>query len=225
MTGSAAYEWAAGLDPRIWQAFVAGAFVALGWLVNGWQNRAAQRQRHDEDLERDRARRAERIRDVHRALYAEIGAYLHNLGSEAQLDGFREAMLDRMRDPAYLPLIPSEREQTIFAAIVGEIHVLPRTTIDPVVLFHRQLGAIAALIDDMRSDAFARATSGQRQAIYSDYIEMKKQALRYGEYALRLITVYADHGAEAAKDEERRINAESGRVSSPAADPSAPSSG
>lgn len=197
------------IDARIWQAVVAGGFLALGWLVNGWQNRAADRRRYLEGLARDRERRAERIRDVHRALYAEIGAYLHNLGSEAQLDRARDSVLARMReDDLYRPLIPTEREQTIFAAIVTEIHILPRTTIDPVVLFHRQLGAIAALIEDMRSDAFRRALPWQREAIYSDYIEMKKQALRYGEYALRLITVYADHGAEAAKAEEARINAE-----------------
>ena len=55
-------SWLAAVDVRLWQAVIAGAFVAAGWLVNGWQNR------------REAARlRDEKLRDVHRALFAEIG--------------------------------------------------------------------------------------------------------------------------------------------------------
>jgi hypothetical protein len=218
--------WPEVLDSRVLQAVIAGVFVAIGWLVNGWQNRRADQRRYDDQKRQQRERRAERIRDVHRALYAEIGAYLHNLGSEAELDAARDELLARMEaDAAYVPLIPTEHAQEIFAAIVNEIHILPRTTIDPVVLFHRQLSAIAALIADMRSDAFRQATPRQRRAIYADYIEMKKQALRYGVYALRLITVYANDGAEAAKAEELRINEGRPPLNTPGAAPSGPSSG
>ncbi len=205
------------IDPRIWQAVIAGAFVALGWIMNGWQNRRERR-----------ARRDERVRDVHRALYAEISAYLNNLGSEQALDIFCADMVARMQDdPDFAPLIPTESDDLIFTAIVEEIHVLPRTSIDAVVLYYRQLGAISALISDMRAPSFRALAAGQRIQMYSDYIEMKKQALRYGVYSLRLIAVYAKEGAEAAKRDEEAIRQEAApaSVNTPDADPSGRLSG
>ena len=42
LTTDSLAAWLGGLDGRIWQAVVAGGFVALGWIVNGWQERRAQ---------------------------------------------------------------------------------------------------------------------------------------------------------------------------------------
>ncbi|MEX0370896.1 MAG: hypothetical protein AB3N09_09710, partial [Tateyamaria sp.] len=62
-------DWFAAVDPRIWQAVIAGLFVAIGWIVNGAQNR------------RDAARlRREQREDVQRALGAEIKHYLEGVG-------------------------------------------------------------------------------------------------------------------------------------------------
>ncbi|WP_116086733.1 hypothetical protein [Tropicimonas sp. IMCC34011] len=197
--------WTA-IDPRIWQAVIAGAFLAIGWLVNGWQNRKADERRYLEGIARDREQRAERIRDIHRALFAEISAHVHNLGSEALLDGYEAQMAERFAaEPSHVPLIPTEQDDMIFRAVTGEIHILTRTSIDAVVLFYRQLRAIATLARDMRSTAFANAETSSKLVMYGDYIEMKKQALRYGLIALRLIEVYAEDGPEAARLDERAI--------------------
>ena len=86
-----------GLDPRIWQAIIAGGFIALGWIVTNHLNRSASAQR-----------RRERLRDVHRALYAEIGHNLANIGTVEDLDRQRAVMLDRITSgdgfvPAFIP--------------------------------------------------------------------------------------------------------------------------
>jgi hypothetical protein len=191
----------AALDVRIWQAILAGAFVAAGWLVNGWQNRREAA-----------ALRAERLRDVHRAIYAEIASYLANLESVEALSAYRDRMIARMRaDETFAPLIPRERNDTIFRALIEEIHILPRVTIDPLVSYYNQLFAIEALIDDMRGERFKTLEQERRIAMYSDYIDLKLQALSDGDYALKMIAAYAKGGRPAALEQEARIARAMGR--------------
>ncbi len=180
------------VDARIWQAVVGGGFVALSWLLNGWRNRR--------DAQRGRA---ERLRDVHKAIYAEIKAYVVVLNRD-DLDDYAQAMVARMRqgEPGggeFIPFIPIERNETVFRAIVGEIHVLPRATIDSVVLYYSQLEAISALVEDMRSDAFVAIGVERRVKMYLDYINMKKMALEIGEVCLEVIAAYASGGKDAAQ--------------------------
>lgn len=195
-------------DARIWQAVIAGAFLGVGWFVNGWQNRRAAADQ-----------RAERLRDVHRALYAEIGATLANLESEAALETHRAGIVARMQaDPEFIPFVPREHGDRVFASVVENIHVLPRVTIDPIVAFYTQLASIAALADDMRGLRYPTLEPARRAAIYHDYIEMKKQAFAFGLHALALIATYARDGKTAAE-----AQAAAGRaVSIPASDRSAP---
>ncbi len=195
-------------DARIWQAVVAGVFIGLGWFVNGWLVR------------RDAAAlRAEKLRDMHRAIYAEIGNYLANLWDEARLDTYADAMLERMRNDAdFVPFIPREKSDALFESLTPEIHVLPRYTIDPIVAYYSQVRAIASLIDDMRGEGFKAMSQDRRMAMYADYIDMKKQALQFGRYANAMITAYAEGGADRAKAEARRF-------SSPVADQSDRSQG
>ncbi|PRY94579.1 hypothetical protein BCF33_0171 [Hasllibacter halocynthiae] len=200
------------IDPRVQQAVVAGLFLALGWVVNGWATRRRE----------DRAR-ADRVRDVQRALFAEIGNNVANLGSESQLRTETGGLIERMEeDPDFTPFIPRERGDMVFHAALEDLSVLPRVTIDPVVAYYAQISAIAALAEDMREADFRALGPTRRRAIYRDYVEMKVQALRYGQLATHLITVFAREGKEAAEIEAVRLR--SGvpvpRVSSPAADPS-----
>ncbi|MEL6210772.1 MAG: hypothetical protein AAFR44_11460 [Pseudomonadota bacterium] len=191
----------AALDPRIWQAVLAGAFVAAGWIVTNWQTR------------REAAKlRAERTRDVHRALYAEIGATLTNLDSAGALDAHRDAVLTRLaEDPDFVPFVPREHGATVFDSIVAEIHVLPRVTIDPIVAYYSLLSAIASLVEDMRGDRFHSLPAERRAAVFADYIEMKKQALSFGQHATRVIALYAEGGKAAA--EAGRLNSSGGAPS------------
>ena len=193
------------VDARIWQAIIAGAFVAVGWIVNGWQNR------------RDAAaRRAERLRDSHRAIYAEIGANLFNLGSEKALMANADAVRQRMtEDASFVPFVPTERRSPVFDAMREHIHILPRVTIDPIVAYYAQVGAVAALADDMRGVRFRTLSPDRRTAIYDDYIGMKVQALSFGDFALRMIAAYAEGGKDAAEALSRRINSSDADPSDP----------
>jgi hypothetical protein len=200
------------LDPFIGvpvqAAFVGGAFLAMGWIVNGWQNR------------RDAAtQRAERTRDVHRALYAEIGTNLANLWDEQTLDTYAQSMIVKMQEPSFVPFIPLEQNDHLYEKIAADIHILPRQTIDPIVTYYVLIRSISALATDMRAEGFSKLSVERRTAMYSDYIEMKKQALAFGRYANAMITAYASGGAGAADAEAARI----ATVNSPVAVRSGPS--
>ena len=192
-------------DPRIWQAVVAGLFLSLGWVVNGiGQRSAAARLRH------------ERLRDSHRALYAEIGVNLDALGGPEALEAHADRMVTRMEaEPGFVPFVPSERATPVFEGLVEHIHILPRVTIDPIVAYYSQMEAVRALVQDMRGEGYAALSPERRGAIYRDYIEMKVQAFSYGDYALRLIAAFAEGGKEGAE-------AEAARISSRDAGPSVP---
>ncbi len=194
-----------GIDTRIWQAVVAGLVVAAGWLVNGWRDRRERR-----------ADRAERLRDSHRAVFAEISAYLANLESEAALQAHSDAVTERMRaDPDFVPFVPRTQSDRIFLALVDQIHILPRVTIDPIVTYYSHIHAIEALAEDMRGATFRSLSWERRIDIFADYMSMKMVALAYGRHALRLIAVYAESGKEAAEAEVARLNSSASGRSAP----------
>lgn len=188
--------WLADLDARIWQAVIAGLFLAFGWLVNGRQNRRAANRL-----------REEKLRDAHRAIFAEIATYVSNLWDGDQLDDYAEGIVARMQaDPEFVPFIPRERYDRLFENIQSEINILPRVTIDPVVRYYSILDAIAAIAEDMRGRRFALLDPGRRIAIYRDYIGMRKQAQETGRLANHLIAFYAEHGKEGAEAESLRLS-------------------
>lgn len=169
-------EWFAALDARIWQAILAGLFLALGWIVNGVQNR------------RDAQRlRDERREDVQRALVAEIKHYLEVLEGE-DLDAAWEAMQPRIAD-GYVPFLPSEANDMVFKSVLENIHILPKTVIDPVVKYYSQLKAIEAQIADSRLMAFTSGsdeqTRARREISYFQYLQMKHRARTYAVKALK----------------------------------------
>ncbi len=183
------------IDARIWQAVIAGLFVAGGWVFNGWQNR-----RQETRL------RAEKLRDTHRAIYAEIDSNLSNLWDAQSLDDYCQGMVERMQQDAnFIPLIPRERNDRLFESIQSNIHILPRVTIDPIVMYYSQLDTLAAHVGDMRGQAFKTLSPERRILMYMDYIEMRKQALEFGRMANYLIDVYSKDGKAAAEAEAARL--------------------
>lgn len=164
------------IDPRVMQALIAGVFVALGWLVNGWSNRR-----------RDARVRAERVRDVQRAIFAEIRAYLAVLERDHLAEYGAQIAAKIEGEPGYFPVIPTEHNDAIFRAIVSEIHVLPRDTVDPVVLYYSQLNAIGAMIADLKSLKKDDIGAERAAAMYRDYISMKLGAVELGEAAMTAI--------------------------------------
>ena len=215
------------LSPQGEAALLGGAFIAIGWVVNGRQNR-----RRDADL------RTERVRDVQRALYAEIRAHLAVLKRD-NIATYGAGIAGRIeKEPGYFPVIPTEQNATVFSAILTEIHVLPRPTVDPVVLYYSQLAVIGAMIGDLRALDLERIGAVRAAAMYRDYIAMKVQALELGDEALAVMRLHLDGGAvavrkaETARDlsEADRLRAEApllradiaarqARLNSPASDP------
>ncbi len=187
------------IDPRIWQAVIAGLFVAMGWVVNGWQSRRHQ----------DRLRR-ERVNDVQRALYAEIRAYVAVLERDGFAEGsapaYAREMAARIRAEAdFFPLIPHERNRTIFSAVVGDIHVLPRAVVDPVAVYYSQLVAIETMIRDLRSLDKDRIGAERAARVYEDYVAMKTEALVLGRDAMLMMGGFLSGGAERVRQIETAL--------------------
>ncbi|SDW20896.1 hypothetical protein [Litoreibacter albidus] len=166
------------IDPRVQQAVVAGVFVAVGWVFNGYQNR-----------KRERRRRLERMQDVQTALIAEIDHYIVTLKQFDLAASWSRIVTAMEDDMSYIPVVPSERNDTIFSALIAEIHVLPEPVIQPVVGYYNQVFAVDAIIDDLRSDLFREMDQIQRIGMYTDYIALKQEALARGEVALRALRV------------------------------------
>ena len=168
------------LDPRIWQAVLAGLFVAVGWLVNGAQNR------------RTEARlRRERREDVQRALVAEIKHYFEVLEGE-DLNEVWQTMQPRIAS-GYVPFLPSEANDMVFQSVLVDIHILPKKVIDPVVKYYSQLRALEAQIADSRLPAFVEGDDtdarNRRAAVFQDYLEMRQRARTYASAALSAMNV------------------------------------
>ena len=187
------------LSPQAQQAVIAGVFLAARWWVVAWQNR-----RRDDRL------RAERVRDVQRALFAEIRAYLAVLQRD-DVAAYGARIAERITsEPGYFPVIPSEKNDAIFNAIVGEIHVLPRDTVDPVVLYYSQLNAIVAMIADLRTLDLARIGPERAASMYRDYIAMKVEAMEMGYSALDAIRRNIDGRGTAARSVSNPASGRSG---------------
>lgn len=198
------------LDERVWQALIAGLVIAAGWLTTAI---FAQ-------LDRSRVR-AERLRDYHKALFAEIRHALSTLYDPRPIEARLADVAGPMQsDPDYVLFVPKEHHDRVFEALVGEIDVLPRQTIDTIVAFYSSIRGVAALAEDMREPAFAALALSQRLRIYRDYLEMRENAFIYGDVALVLIRAFAEGGAAAANAKAVEL-----KVSSPDAGRSGPSPG
>ena len=185
------------VDARIWQALIAGAVVAFGWLINGWQNR------------REATRlRAERLRDVHKALFAEIRNACADFWDEGEADAQVARILQQMRDdPDFIPFIPREVHDRVFAAILPQIDVLPRQTIDVIVAFYGLVSSIDALVEDMRGRKFPLLQQDRRMAIYQSYADMRRRAFALGQNAMKLIDAYSKGGPSGADAMMKRLHA------------------
>lgn len=195
-------------DPRLVSALIAALVVAAGWAVTGWRERG-----------RDRRRRDQRIRDVQRALYAEIRAYVAALERDdlAQYGAHMQRRI--LEEEDFFPLIPRENNASIFEAIVGDIHILPRRVIDPVALYYSQLVAIQLMIEDLRVLEKSKLGPQRAAAIYGDYIAMKLAALDMGREALIMMGGYIEGGPAGISDILRqREKAEQMRLARAASD-------
>lgn len=168
----------AWIGPAIIAAAISALITVSGWILSGRREIAAERRR-----------RAERRDDVQTALMAEIQHYVDILSNpEFDLNEVWESVVSDMEDdPNYVPLVPSECNDTVFRSILPEVHVLPAETIQPVVRYYNQVFAIDAMIADLRGNGFAQATQDQRIKMYTDYVSMKIEARLQGLQAVEAL--------------------------------------
>jgi hypothetical protein len=167
----------AWIGPVIIASAIAAMVNVLGWVVAGRRDRhaAARRRREKQD-------------DIATALMAEITHYRDALNF-FDLDEVWDIVSDQMAEnETYMPVIPSERNDTIFRAILPEIHILPEDVIQPVTRYYNQVFAIDAIIDDLRSASFRSEPYKTRISAYTDYISLKKQALEDGNSAISALS-------------------------------------
>ena len=177
------------LETGIQQAMIAGLVIAVGWLTTAIFAELAKARS-----------RAERLRDYHKAIYAEIGNTLESLWDVDETQVYVDQIVKRMQEEAgYVPFIPREQHDHVYDAVITEIDVLPRQTIDAIVAYYSLIKSVSAMAEDMRGETFRTLARDRRLAMYSDYVGMRKQAFVFGKYALRLIKAYSDGGAAAAE--------------------------
>jgi hypothetical protein len=166
--------WTAWIGPAIVAALISSAVTALGWWVS-----------HRREAEVERRRRREKIVDIQKALRAEVRAYRLQL-AEVDLAAHREEMTARiLKDAAFAPLVPREAHDSLFRALIEEVHVLPTAAVEPVVDHYALVAAIAAFADDLRGDRFQKDMAPERRAImYAHFIDMKIRAAARAEAAL-----------------------------------------
>lgn len=158
------------------------ATAMAGWLYGDWRKRVEER----------RLRRGV-ILDIEKALRAEIEAHLHQL-RRFDLVEDRDATAARIVKAGegagrFVPLLPRERHDTIFQALVGQIHLLSTDTVRPVTLYYNQVVMVAELADTIRSAAYAELPADRRVNVYRDFIAMKLIAM---EFATRAVTALSE---------------------------------
>lgn len=188
--------WLLGVDASLTPALIAGLVIATGWLTTAIFG----------ELERKRAKE-EKLRDFHKALYGEIGSAVDALYIDGQAEAFAAEIVERMyQDHAFVPFIPLESHDRVYGAILSEIEVLPRQTIDSIIAFYAMLATMNAQAQDMRGEGYKSLSQSRRIAMYEDYFLMRKRAFRLGEFTLNLISQYADGGAKAAEAYAGKVN-------------------
>lgn len=167
------------MDERIISALIGGVVVALGWAISFWM------ERHRARLERE-----DRIIDIQTAIRAEIKAIVsapQNRDLEGSLARGMARFDEERAQAPYVPLVPHEKHDTVFEALVGNIHLLPTETVEPVVLYYNSTTALAMLAGDLRSQRFAEMDKERRKKMLRHYMLIKIAAKKLGEDAIAAI--------------------------------------
>jgi len=163
------------LSPQLQQALVGGAFVALGWIV-------ARR----ESAARDEAQRLLRREDLQRALLAEIRAHVFTLERQTPDAAEAERLIALARAGRLEPSPPRQANDRIYAAVIGDINILPRSVIDPIVLYYRLLAVMMSLAEDMQRAP--QKAAARRGGMMADYLLLTSEARDAGLRAIAALT-------------------------------------
>lgn len=166
-------EW---ISPAIVAIVVSALVTAIGWFVT-----------YRNSLGLEKERRREKIRDFQIALRAEIRSELHHLKEEDLLDGLKQIEGRYKRSKTYSVMVTGLPRHVIFDNLAKEIHILPESVIDPVILYARQRQLAEKLVEDMRADRFRHSTQAQQLALYADYIQVLIYLTSLAQQALNAI--------------------------------------
>ncbi len=147
------------VGPAIVAAIVSGLVSAAGWFVNSWQARELEQRRRDE-----------KVRDFQAALRAEIESDLENMKVIDRGRLLQQVDDSYKADPKYTPFVPRLASNVVFDAIVSEIHVLPGSTITPVIDYARLRQTLERFTEDLRSADFKHLPSQRQFTMYEDYL-------------------------------------------------------
>lgn len=183
------------------QAAITGLFQMIGVFVTGMvalvsliatlgasrrqaaKTRKAERDRDERlreiELERDDARRTERVRDVQLALRADIkivASLLRTIDFDTQRKmGANLILKGAGDDPPYTPFVPRPSAALIWQSISKDIPILPQSVIESVVLFYDQRETLRLFVEDLRSDRFLALDAKRKAAMLGDYVEMQRK--------------------------------------------------
>ena len=166
----------AWISPAIIAVIVSALITAAGWFVT-----------YRNSLGLEKERRREKIRDFQIALRAEIRSELHHLDEDDLLAGLQEIEGRYAKSKTYSVLVTGIPKHIIFENLAKEIHILPETVIDPVILYARQRQVAERLIDDMRSERFRLSKQEQQIALYRDYIQVLVYLTNLAQESLKAI--------------------------------------
>ncbi len=173
------------LSPQAQQAVIAGLFLSAGWWVVALQNRR-----------RDARGRADRVIDMQRALLAEVRAHVVALERQAQ-DGGIEAVLAHVESGGAALVAPHGGNDRIFRAVLADIHLLPGSVIDPVVIYYRLVAVMDTMALSLRR--IGRTAPDRVADIMLDYLMLGEECREAGLDVLEVLTASL-RGGEAEID-------------------------
>ena len=147
------------IGPALIAAVISSLVTAVGWLVN-----------YRSSLGLEKERRLEKVRDFQIALRAEIRSELHQLDTENLIDELKviEGRYDKSK--TYAVFVPSLARHVVFESLIREIHLLPESVIDPVILYSRQRQMIDQFASDLRSERYLKLSQTRQLEMYRDYV-------------------------------------------------------
>ncbi|MBK4215432.1 hypothetical protein JJJ17_05780 [Paracoccus caeni] len=186
-----------GLQTIFWNERVIAAFVTA--LLGGGVVAAGWFWTHALSRYRDRKLREEQVKDVQRALLAEIRAHVAALEQQQAQEPAAVALALRQRLLAdeHVPILPHDANDRIFRAIVEQVHILPEHVIDPVVRYYRLIAVRVALAQDIRSSADNHPDRAAE--MLDDYLSLTSETLVEGNAAMLFLSASLKGGPGAVR--------------------------
>jgi hypothetical protein len=154
---------ASWISPALIAIIVSALVTTAGWFVT-----------HRNSLNFEKERRLEKIRDFQIALRAEIRSELHHLNEENLDKAFKSVEAQYRASKTYSVYVPGLARHAVFDNLVRDIHILPESVIDPLILYSRQRQMLDQFSAEMRTDKFSKLSQSRQLAMYQDYVAVTK---------------------------------------------------